>query len=228
MNRNLNLLLFSVIYPLFLLLSGLDMFAQCKLTTDFYGGGSHSYVVNSIANAEFQGGRTRIAIPITLPSGTTSWYYRIIVDQSNSQVSYDSFSTMLDIASLVPGMRGASLLKGIIPPNSGLPCDLFIIPGGDNIYNFQQRGNDNFLAYNQLTKLNVTSTTGYVDIIPNQPIAIGIKNNNYRTGIRVQVDVVASVCSNSNIINQYRQSNPQVQTESDNNSNLKVESGFVK
>lgn len=137
--------------------------------------------VNSSSKARFGGGKTRVAIPINLPIGTNTWFYRITVMEANSSYTYpiqDKFETQLKNS-------GPFTVKN--QTNYGID---FYILDDFNVKNFKETGNDNFSTYTDYTKLNSNGLFNSSKLIKNN-LWIGIKNPNVTQGLKVIVEVVA-------------------------------------
>lgn len=148
------------------------------------------YFINSGSNATFKGGKSRLAIPITLPPNTAEWYY-----------TFSSSRNEADINSVTNGMQLASELSNLIDqtgllsfgvnqltqPPGGNYCDVYLIDY--NNYNpFLSKGN--FSHYPIGTRENIVSGTVKVNFISNQ-LYLGIRNPDTTFGIHVVLEVVA-------------------------------------
>jgi len=138
-------------------------------------------VVNSSSKARFGGGKTRVAIPLNLPFGTTMWFYRITVMDVSTNYTYPSYDTFISQIK----RSGPFTVK----TNTTYGVDLYLLDDF-NVKNFEQTGNDNFSVYSDYTKLNSNGWVNSSNLIKSN-LWIGIKNPNAMQGLKVIVEVVA-------------------------------------
>lgn len=138
-------------------------------------------IVNSSSKARFGGGKTRVAIPLNLPIGTTTWFYRVTVMEVNQNFTYTTFNKFENQLK----RNGPFTVQN----NTSYGVDLYVIDDF-SVMNFQETGNDNFKVYDTYTKLNSNGWFNSSTLIkPN--LWIGIKNPNVTQGLKVIVEVVA-------------------------------------
>lgn len=145
--------------------------------------GSTTFVVNSAANARLSGGKTRMAVKVNLPAGTTSWFYRVTVLGKESTYSYQPNESLFYLLSNNKQMDIYN------PTTNGV--DIYLLGHSGDVASFTETGNDNFKSFTKYTRTNSGSTVGSVTDILQENLWLGIKNPNATTGLKVIVEIVA-------------------------------------
>jgi len=151
-----------------------------------------AFFVNSVTNLT---GKTRTALPVTLPPNTVEWYYRFSASREQGDVDRVRKSAGL-VVELLAGLAtgGAS---SILP--SDLSTMLLKPPGANNcdIYLLDQKNYSPFISKAQFTSIgdgtreNFKSGNVRVTCCPSGQYYLGIRNSDSMHGIHVFLDVVA-------------------------------------
>jgi len=150
--------------------------------------------INSGTHATFQGGKSRIVIPLNFPKNTVKWYYEFSASRDESQI--ESVSSALSLASELSalvdqtGLLGFGIDQLIQPPGSDY-CDVYLIDQQN--YNSFLNKQPQFLQYPEGTRENLKSGIVEVECCYDQPFYLGLKNPDNLHGIHVVVEVVAIV-----------------------------------
>lgn len=153
-------------------------------TSEFY--------INSGANANLQGGKSRITFPVTLPKGTQEWYYVFSASRNKEDIEKvkNSMNLIGQLSSLIDntGILNISVDMLTKPPGGNV-CDVYLMDF-DNSRIFESKQPYRFMVNG--TRENIKS--GIVkmpDAIGGQTYYIGMKNPDSFYGIQVVVEVVA-------------------------------------
>jgi hypothetical protein len=142
---------------------------------------NQTVVINSSSNARFSGGNTRAGVKINLPIGTTKWYYRITLMNTNSYYSYPEQQTLFSLIS--------NRQSFFVNNQTNYGVDFYVIDD-NSINNFSQTGNENYRYYQKYSKLNTSGFIDSCDMISTN-LWIGLKNPNITEGLKAIVEVVA-------------------------------------
>lgn len=149
------------------------------------------YYINSGRNAFFQGGKSRISLPVILPRNTVEWYYTFSASRNEAQIqaTRKSLNLMGQLTKLV-GMSGA-LNIGIdmlISPPGGDVCDIYLLDG-TNKAPFEEK-----IEYRhnpEGSRENISSGVIKIKSTLQQNNYLGIKNPDSGYGIHVTIEAVA-------------------------------------
>jgi hypothetical protein len=151
------------------------------------------FYINSGRNAMFQGGKSRVNVPVSLPAGTVEWYYRIASFRDSSALNkgVQSSNLAMELGSLVldASSMGLSQIAGklMAPPGADF-CDIYLLTPSNS---------QPFLAKTEFshiqngTRLNFKSGNVRVDCCNKGMYYLGLKNPDSGIGIHVSIEVVA-------------------------------------
>lgn len=143
--------------------------------------GTETLIVNSQVKSGIGNGINKKALKINLPEGTKEWYYRITVLPLNSNFNYQSNETLYHLVSRQKNAEFYSYSdKGV---------NIFIFGHSIDVESFKS-GGSSYRFYKAYSHKNITAYAGKCDIIK-ENMWIGIENPNFRTGLKVIVEVVA-------------------------------------
>ncbi|GAB5526503.1 MAG: hypothetical protein Roseis2KO_43750 [Roseivirga sp.] len=152
-----------------------------------------SFIINSDGNATFLGGKSRIVLPVSLPRGTSKWYYRIsasrnkaIIEQAkNTSSLFQDLSMLIDQSGLLSGVIG--LLTD--PPGADV-CDIYLLDAANTGAFLNKEG---FRHYREAGRLNFAHGNVEVDFVLPGEMYLGIENPANLRKIHLLVNVVAIV-----------------------------------
>lgn len=156
--------------------------------------------INSRSNF---GGKTRIAMPITLPKGTEKWYYSVYAYRDKAAVANQmkTYSLFDDLTGLL-GSSGQVISFGVNqltkPPGSDY-VDVYLI-GQNNYSNYL--GKSPFNHYTAGTRENVKSAVVDLNCCYQENIYLGLRNNDLSYGVDVVVEAVALIPETVLVINE--------------------------
>lgn len=155
-------------------------------TSEFY--------INSGANANFQGGKSRITIPVILPKGTQEWYYVFSASRDKEDIERvkNSLSLFGQISKLIDNSGTLNFGVDVLTkPPGGNVCDIYLMDY-ENSRLFEAKSAYQYLLIG--TRENLKSGIVKISSTNNQqPYYIGIKNPDSLYGIQVLIEVVAVV-----------------------------------
>jgi len=153
------------------------------------------FFVNSGSNADWKGGKSRVALPIMLPENTVSWYYSFGATRNSDAVQATKSTMKLfgQLTNLVDktGMLSFGIEALTAPPGADY-CDIYLLDENsrDPFLNkeagwqgFAEGSRENLMSGIVQVRKCCTSKNFY----------LGIKNPSYTYGIAVMIEVVAIV-----------------------------------
>jgi hypothetical protein len=149
------------------------------------------YYINSGSNATFSTGKSRIVIPVTLPSNTVEWYYEFTASRDESQIDQvmSNFKLAEELSTLIDqsGIVGFTINMLTRPPGGDV-CDIYLL---DN-YNAGQFKLKNYYQPIPIgSRENLASGIVKMSQSTTETIFLGIKNPDATHGIHVAVEVIA-------------------------------------
>jgi len=151
------------------------------------------YYINSGSNATFKGGKSRISLPVNLPTNTVEWYYTYTASRDEDAINKAKNSTNL-IGQLTKLVDPSGILNIGVNLLSAAPganyCDIYLLDY-ENRHYFEAKVDCKY--YLEGTRENITSGTTKITktIVPN--LFIGIRNPDSQHGIHVAFEAVAIV-----------------------------------
>lgn len=153
------------------------------------------FFVNSGSNADWKGGKSRVALPILLPANTVSWYYNFSATRNKNAIQatksamklFGQLSKLIDqTGTLSFGIEALS-----VPPGADY-CDIYLLDENSRAPFLNKV--DGWRNYSEGSRENIMS--GVVQIrncCTSKNFYLGIKNPSYGYGIAVMIEVVAIV-----------------------------------
>lgn len=138
-------------------------------------------IINSASNARFSQGKSRQAVKINLPKGTTKWQYRITLMDVNTNYNYTSEQTFYNLL--------ANNHPAFVNNQTDYGIDFYIIDDY-SVNNFLQTGNENYKVFSDYTRQKTRGFIGECGMIYSN-LWIGLKNYNLKDGMKAIVEVVA-------------------------------------
>lgn len=151
------------------------------------------YYINSGRNALFQGGTSRLSIPIILPSNTVEWYYIFSSYRNEEDVKRTASSINLfsQLTKLVDPSGGSKIaINMLTAPPGGDNCDIYLL---DALNRPLFEGKTDFTHYMEGSRENLTSGIINIKATNLRSCFIGIKNPDAGHGIFVTIEAVAIV-----------------------------------
>lgn len=150
------------------------------------------YYINSGSNAYFKSGKSRISIPINLPSNTVEWFYTFSSSRNEEEINANTENLKLasDLMKLIDNTGVASIGIDLLsaPPGANY-CDIYLIDY-ENRQPFLAKLD--FSYYPSSSRANIKS--GVIKSTnTNKQLYLGIKNPDSMHGIHVMLEVVAIV-----------------------------------
>jgi len=154
----------------------------------------NKYYLNSGSNATWKGGKSRITIPISLPSNTVKWYYTVSASRQEGETEAVAKDLDLagDLTKLIDqtGTLGFAFNQLTQPPGSDF-CDVYLIDY-DNHNSFINKSA--FSYFIEGTRENIKS--GVIEINSTQfqsQVYLGLKNPDGFNGIHIVLEAAAIV-----------------------------------
>lgn len=158
--------------------------------------------VNSTSNETWKGGKSRVTLPIQLPSNTVEWYYIFTASRDKAVVNNTlaGFSLVKDLGSFVLNSTGNGIADDFLsqgidaitqPPGSDY-CDVSLLDQ-NNFQLFQSGGGARY--YPEGSRSNIQA--GKVRVVESlfTPCYLGFRNKDSFHGISVGVEVAAVVAT---------------------------------
>ena len=151
------------------------------------------HYINSGSNALFRDGKSRITIPVNLPSKTVEWYYTFSASRSAQDI--EKIHGKIDLA---------AELTRVVDPSGALKIGVGMLttPPGENVCDIYLLDNDNrslfeaktaFQHYPIGSRENLTSGTVQIKEGGSATYILGVKNPDATYGINLTIEVDAIV-----------------------------------
>jgi hypothetical protein len=156
--------------------------------------------VNSASNATFSGGKSRVLVPVNMPSGTVEWYYRFSASRNQEDIDHvrKNFQLFGELAQLFLTSSGFGVVSGqavkigveqlSMPPGSN-HCDVFLLDY-NNISGFEAK-TDSWKYILEGSRENLKSGNVKIDCCKQGQYYLGIRNPDLYDGINVSIEVIA-------------------------------------
>lgn len=156
-----------------------------------------NFYLNSTSNEDFKGGKSRIALPVSLPPNTVEWYYVISStrDESEIKATTKQFRLLGDLNKAVSGLNPTTTALNIAmnlitqPPGADY-CDAYLLDYANQGYFLAKQA---FKYTIQGSRVHVTSATAKINCCNLGQWYLAIQNPDSWYGIHVGVEVVAIV-----------------------------------
>jgi len=154
------------------------------------------YFVNSGRNAMFQGGKSRIALPINLPENTVAWYYSFAATRNQEAVEATKANMKLfgELSKLIDETGTLSFgINALTQPPGADYCDIYLLTP-EHTPPFLNKDDDVWLPLPEGSRQNLMS--GIVQVrncCTSNTVYLGIKNPDSGYGIAVMIEIVAIV-----------------------------------
>ena len=151
----------------------------------------HEVIVNSRSSMT---GSTRTVVPVSLPINTVEWYYRFSAHKIESSTQASTNSLVGELAGALVGSNAmvgtvSGLLGSLSTPKGAEACDVFLIDQAN--YNPFLSKSPDFQHYPAASRTNLNSGNVRVDCCLQGQWYLGLRNNAFSDGIKVQLEVVA-------------------------------------
>lgn len=149
------------------------------------------FFVNSGRNSLFEGGKSRITLPINLPSNTVEWYYTFSATRNDAEVAATkkSMNLMAQLTKLVDQSGALNIgIEMLTKPPGGNVCDVFLVDA-NNRAPFEAK--TDFQYFTEGTRENLTSGVVKVKSSLFSNAFLGIRNPDAGYGIHLIVEAVA-------------------------------------
>jgi len=149
------------------------------------------FYINSGRNALFQGGKSRITLPVILPKNTVEWYYTFSASRNKEEIirTKQSINLMGQLTKLIDqsGVLNISI-EMLTKPPGGDVCDIYLLDV-NNRNRFEEK--TDFLHYPEGTRENITSGVAKIKSALFLNNYLGIKNPDAGYGIHIAIEAVA-------------------------------------
>jgi hypothetical protein len=144
-------------------------------------------------------GRSRIALPVTLPEGTVRWFYSFAATESKSEpMEWVGLAGQLTRFIDKTGVT-AMFIDRLVKPSGTAACDIFVL-NTEGVKAFEAKEDDSYAYERTYSRQNMTG--GVVEVIPaKNSFAIGLSNPSLKNGINVKIEVSAIVAKSTPIYN---------------------------
>lgn len=150
----------------------------------------HEVIVNSRTSMT---GNTRAVVPVSLPLNTVEWYYRF---SAQNIAAPSAASTRSLVGELAGALTGSSIMIGTVTgllgalstPIGAEACDIFLVDHA-NYSTYMAKGD--FAHIPAAGRTNLSSGNVRVDCCLQGQWYLGLRNNAFSDGIKVQLEVVA-------------------------------------
>ena len=162
------------------------------------------YFVNSGSNATFEGGKSRITIPVDLPKNTIEWYY--IVSAYRNQADFDrtmkTFDLFGEIVTAIDatGVAGFAI-SALTSPPGGDYCDVLLLDQA-NANLFIQK--TDYYYKEEGSRFNIASGLVKIKQSVQGRYYIGLRNPDSMYGEYVAIEAVAVVRTVKKEVKRYR------------------------
>ena len=151
------------------------------------------FFVNSGSNAAFEGGKSRIVLPVNFPENTIKWYFTFSASRDESQIESDlsAFSLASELSTIIDqtGLLSFGINQITQPPGADY-CDIYLLDHeNSSLFTLKQ----DFSYFTEGTRENYKAGVIEVECCINLPTYLGIRNPNNFHGIHVVIEVAAIV-----------------------------------
>lgn len=152
-----------------------------------------NFYINSGRNAMFQGGKSRVNLPVTLPPGTVEWYYRVSSFRDSSALNKGQGANNLlkEMGGLLletSTMGLTQLTSKLMQPPGADFCDVYLL-SPENAQPFLNK--TEFLYKQDGTRQNFKSGNVRITCCKSGNYFLGLKNPDSGVGIHVSIEAVA-------------------------------------
>jgi hypothetical protein len=149
------------------------------------------YFINSGRNSLFQGGKSRITLPVNLPQNTIEWYYNFSASRDEESIKAAKNLTNLSgqLTKLIDPTRisGTALSLLTAPPGADY-CDIYLLDL-DNRNPFEEKAQ--YKYFPEGSRENIMSGVVRIKSAIALNLYIGFKNPDSGVGVHVVIEVVA-------------------------------------
>jgi hypothetical protein len=162
------------------------------------------YFVNSGSNATFEGGKSRLTIPIDLPQNTVEWYYIVSAyrNEADFERTIKSFDLFGDIVTAIDatGVAGFAISALTAPPG-GDYCDVVLLDYANaDLYLAKTQ----YSYYEEGTRYNIASGLVKIKQYTRGRCYLGLRNPDSMYGEYVAIEAVAVVRTVKKEVKRYR------------------------
>lgn len=149
------------------------------------------FYINSGRNATFQGGKSRITLPVIIPLNTVEWYYTFSATRNEKEMkaTKQTFNLLGQLTKAIPssGLLDIGLDMLTKPPGADV-CDIYLLDQ-TNREPFEQKAEYRFRP--EGSRENIASGVVKIKSTLSQVNYLGIKNPDAGYGIHVLIEAVA-------------------------------------
>lgn len=155
------------------------------------------FYVNSGRNATFQGGKSRVTLPIILPENTVSWYYSIAATRNSNAVQSTKATMKLfgQLTRIIDQTGTLSFgIEALTAPPGANYCDIYLLD--ENSRSSFLEKVEGWRIYTEGSRENIMA--GVVQVrncctSRGQNFYLGIKNPDSGYGVVVMIEIVAII-----------------------------------
>ena len=148
-------------------------------------------------------GRSRLTLPVQLPTGTIRWYYSFAaLESKNEPMEWVSLAAQLTKLVDKTGIS-AAFISRVVNPTGTASCDIYILDT-EGVKFFEEKEDKKWQYDRNTSRLNMTG--GVVESFVSKPnFMIGMSNSSLKSGINVRIEISALVAKLSPKYNVNRQ-----------------------
>ena len=150
-------------------------------------------------------GRSRLTLPVQLPTGTVRWYYSFAAMESkNEPMEWVSLAAQLTKLVDRTGIT-ATFISRVVQPTGTAACDIYVLDS-EGSKPFEDKDDKKWQYDRNTSRQNMTG--GVVESYVSKPnFVIGLSNPSLKSGMNVRIEISAVVAKLTPIYNSERQSN---------------------
>ncbi|MBO0936592.1 hypothetical protein J2I47_08565 [Fibrella sp. HMF5335] len=154
-------------------------------------------------NRAMMGGKSRVAIAVTLPQNTVEWYYTFSAFHSPEQAAQASqqYSLFSNLVNTLDQVGIASLSTKLMRPTGAEVCDVFLLPENERLHFINKDDNSLLGSGSGFRWYDIASRQNFVSgVVPVKQanlqegiFYLGIRNPSAMSGIYINIEVNAVV-----------------------------------
>lgn len=150
-------------------------------------------------------GRSRLTLPVQLPTGTIRWYYSFAAMESkNEPMEWVSLAAQLTKLVDKTGIS-ATFISRFVQPTGTAACDIYVLDTEGGRF-FEDKDDKKWQYDRNTSRQNMTG--GVVESYVSKPnFIIGLSNPSLKSGMNVRIEISAVVAKLTPVYNRNRQTN---------------------
>ena len=150
-------------------------------------------------------GRSRLTLPVQLPTGTVRWYYSFAAMESkNEPMEWVSLAAQLTKLVDKTGIS-ATFISRFVQPTGTAACDIYVLDTEGGRF-FEDKDDKKWQYDRNTSRQNMTG--GVVESYVSKPnFVIGLSNPSLKSGMNVRIEISAVIAKLIPVYNKNRQTN---------------------